>query len=80
MALTLDEETEAALGDASTRDMVDLAAIMGFHSMMTQGQFPIFNAILLACTYPQDLNYSFPLTANFQLTTHCIPELGFGVG
>ena len=37
MALTLDEETEAALGDASTRDMVDLAAIMGFHSMMTQG-------------------------------------------
>jgi len=37
--LDLDEETEAALGDASTRDMVDLAAIMGFHSMMTQEQW-----------------------------------------
>ena len=39
MVLTVDEETEAALGDASTRDMVDLAAILGFHSMMTQEQW-----------------------------------------
>jgi len=37
--LDLDEETEAAFAEASDNEVVDLAAILGFHSMMTQDQW-----------------------------------------
>ena len=32
-------EDEEALAEASTHDLVDLASILGFHSMMNQDQF-----------------------------------------
>ena len=37
--LDLDEDVESAFADAEAHDMVDLAAILGFHSMMTQEQW-----------------------------------------
>ena len=33
------EEAEEALAEANTHDLVDLAAILGFHSMMNQDQY-----------------------------------------
>ena len=35
----LGEDEEEALAEASTHDLVDLAAILGFHSMMNQDQY-----------------------------------------
>jgi len=35
----LGDEIEVALGDASTQDMIDLAGIMGLHSMINQDQY-----------------------------------------
>ncbi|XP_037081849.1 tropomodulin-like isoform X3 [Pollicipes pollicipes] len=37
--LDLGDEYESALGDASENELVDLAAILGFHSMMNQDQY-----------------------------------------
>jgi len=37
--IELGDEFEMALDDASTNDMIDLAGIMGLHSMMTQEQY-----------------------------------------
>ena len=37
--IELGEDIEIALNDASTTDMMDLAGIMGLHSMMTQDQY-----------------------------------------
>merc|ERR1712013_671660 len=37
--LDLGDEIEMALGDASTQDMMDLAGIMGLHSMINQDQY-----------------------------------------
>ena len=37
--IELGDEFEMALGDADTNDMIDLAGIMGLHSMMTQDQY-----------------------------------------
>jgi len=37
--IDLGEEAEEALAEASTHDLVDLAAILGFHSMMNQEQY-----------------------------------------
>ena len=35
--IDLGDEIEMALGDASTQDMIDLAGIMGLHSLINQG-------------------------------------------
>ena len=37
--IEIGDEFELALNDASTTDMIDLAGIMGLHSMMTQDQY-----------------------------------------
>jgi len=37
--IDLGDEIEMALGDASTQDMMDLAGIMGLHSMINQDQY-----------------------------------------
>ena len=37
--IEIGDEFEMALDDASTNDMIDLAGIMGLHSMMTQDQY-----------------------------------------
>jgi len=37
--IDLGDEIEMALGDASTQDMIDLAGIMGLHSLINQDQF-----------------------------------------
>ena len=37
--IDLGEETEEALAEAETSDIVDLASILGFHSLMTQDQY-----------------------------------------
>lgn len=37
--IDLGDEIEMALGDASTQDMVDLAGIMGLHSLINQDQY-----------------------------------------
>lgn len=37
--IEFDDETENALSEASTADLVDLAGILGFHSLMTQEQY-----------------------------------------
>jgi len=37
--IELGDEIEMALGDASTQDMIDLAGIMGLHSMINQEQY-----------------------------------------
>lgn len=39
LQLDLGDEIEMALGDASTQDMIDLAGIMGLHSMINQEQY-----------------------------------------
>ncbi|XP_037078962.1 tropomodulin-like isoform X2 [Pollicipes pollicipes] len=39
IALDLGDEYESALTDASENELVDLAAILGFHSMMNQDQY-----------------------------------------
>jgi len=39
VSFTLDEEYEQALGTATEEELVDLAAILGFHSMMNQDQY-----------------------------------------
>ena len=37
--IDLGEEIELALNEASTQDMIDLAGIMGLHSMINQEQY-----------------------------------------
>lgn len=39
MDIDLGDETEIALSNASTDEIVDLAGILGLHSMMNQEQF-----------------------------------------
>lgn len=39
VSFSLDEEYEQALGTATEEELVDLAAILGFHSMMNQDQY-----------------------------------------
>jgi len=39
VSFNLDEEYEQALGTATEEELVDLAAILGFHSMMNQDQY-----------------------------------------
>lgn len=39
IALDLDDEYETALTDATENELVDLAAVLGFHSMMNQDQY-----------------------------------------
>ena len=37
--IDLGEETEAALAEASTHEIIDLAGILGFHALMNQDQY-----------------------------------------
>ena len=39
VSFNLDDEYEQALGTATEEELVDLAAILGFHSMMNQDQY-----------------------------------------
>ncbi|XP_043188708.1 tropomodulin-like isoform X2 [Amphibalanus amphitrite] len=55
IALDLGDEYESALGEANENELVDLAAILGFHSMMNQDQY---HASLLGKRIESDVGWA----------------------